>query len=71
MKASGIKPQWHGDDLSAARIRADQIGGVVVWSAPPEENLLCNKMFWGYWSDKRDTFIRDHAGERIIKKGQS
>ncbi len=49
------KAEWFADDIDAAKTRADEINGVVIFSKPPESaDTTCN----GYWVDEKDSMVR-------------
>lgn len=46
------KPIFHGNDLEAAKKRAKEIKGVVIYSTAPDSATPREAKEWGYWSDE-------------------
>lgn len=55
MSCDPIPNEYHGNNFTAARARADQIGGCVIRSKGPESKGLQNEH--GFWSGE-DRFTR-------------
>lgn len=59
--------EFYGSDLEEAKKRADEIGGIVIESKPPES--FGNPIdVLGFWVDEKDTLVR--SWEKVVYRSK-